>query len=377
MIIGCKGKENLQAGRLTEHLVDSTLLLQILNKASPASSEPVNPVQWYYENIVIIPVSVNNVLIFKAVLPIVSTLSWQLINFKTWPVPVNNRYVTLDLPESVLADTRDNRLVLHPVCSGSHPVVCVEQVFEKAEKYPCIFKLLKKSPDYSDKCNVIFNKFLTFKNNQALVRAPYNLTVPGELNSPRDALILKDTNEYILITKGVDITIRCHGQQTQVLSVKRGTYLFSLQYPCTAEADWELRSQFKFEFNLTIDEKINLNLPKVSFINRLNLNLSNTSMIKLDLLPNIPEVKMSIGDVSEMWRLPLSQPWSDWDRRWTMVFLVAVPVGIVAAVLFVRRRRRRCIRSKEITGPVAVPLRSMELEMVVPQMSRPSSETLE
>ena len=116
--------ENMEAGRLTENILPPDVLLQILSTVARDQARLVEPIQWYYENTMIIPIWMEPQLIYQARLPMVDAIPCHHISFNTWPVPHRQWKATLLLPPVVLRDTITGDLDVSPSCHGYRPRVC-------------------------------------------------------------------------------------------------------------------------------------------------------------------------------------------------------------------------------------------------------------
>ena len=65
-------RQHMEAGHLTEQLLSRTELLSILASSPNFDAQPVTPIEWYYENVIITPLWMSDQLVYKTVLPLIS-----------------------------------------------------------------------------------------------------------------------------------------------------------------------------------------------------------------------------------------------------------------------------------------------------------------
>ena len=76
-------KTHLEAGRLTETLLPPTTLKELLASVLFQTGRIVQPLQWYYEKSPVTPVWTDNVLIYRAKLPLMSPEQWHFVTITT------------------------------------------------------------------------------------------------------------------------------------------------------------------------------------------------------------------------------------------------------------------------------------------------------
>ena len=274
-------KESLELGRLSEHLLPPDVLAEILNTHRPTASEFISPIEWYYSEVRLTPMWSDQLLVFKADLPLVSKIPWSLVSFVSWPHPLGNRFASIDLPARVVRDTSSSLMVINPVCVGDRPKVCYTGSRRDVKSMPCVQSLLQLPPEYHDKCQLrIFSDL-----RDAI---PDVDSIPDSSPAVRrqDALVMRAINEYTLITNGTVLTLRCQGKSPVRRTVPPGVYILMLNYPCIiATNGWTLASTPVRAKNFTYSIKNTLMLPMNSFINNatyffsININRINVSQI--------------------------------------------------------------------------------------------------
>ena len=187
------------------------------------------------------------------------------LQFQVWPIPLGEHYIRLNLPTSLLHDTRHNTIMLERTCLGRDPLVCVASSVGSATQYPCVNSLLQHELKYDDKCYITVSHTPDVANN--VLKLARVKTVPGELVVPHlDWVYAIGFNEYILSTLGTELTLQCYGLPSQTVVLSANIYSFMLPYPCRrVSPQWELFSVFMRTHNMTLRTSFTFNLPDVSF----------------------------------------------------------------------------------------------------------------
>ena len=68
----------------------------MLNLNLPVSSEIISPHEWYYQNTFVQPLwTGDNIILFKATLPLVAVDAWRHLQFQVWPYFLENVILNL------------------------------------------------------------------------------------------------------------------------------------------------------------------------------------------------------------------------------------------------------------------------------------------
>lgn len=325
-------KANVEAGRLTENILPPMLLHQILQPASSRQAIQIKPYQWYYEHLSVIPMWTESSLVYKVRLPVVHVDNWHAVKFTTWPVPLGDTQAELKLPSHLLRNTRTGELDLSPKCIGARPLVCRRGLLTNAINYPCVSSLLANTPRYANEC------IITVSNR-----------IPIDVVHPRH------NNEYLLVTRGGTLRLRCANVAEQLYTAVSGVYLLHIPYPCTVKTEkWSLTATYERTLNLTLNPK----MPEINVkLNFNNIIKNNTAMITA-LAPLDPLKPFDISEISfEMMYRPL--PYGKTHNNtwfWYLFFLIFLPT-IATGLLLMRKFRRsafdrmfgKCIA--EVTPP--------------------------
>lgn len=324
-------RENLEMGKLTENLLPPSVLREILNSAELNGAYILDPIEWYYEHIVIIPLWLDNRLIYRTKLPVVSAQTWQYIQLYKWPAPVKDYELTLMVPDSVLRDTETGQLDISPTCYGERPRVCRRGLLNPANLYPCITRLLDKAPTYDPQCAVTLQHRFS-----------------------HDIVHHYDDDTYILQTGGTELTVRCSGQAEQRTVVAPGVYEINLRYPCSLHGNsWILTSVFQRTSNYTLEPIVTDFVFNISLTGMMDEILElNPAQFDLDALSPVDRRQIQVEDIF------LSRPGKSnkkmfvWHSFWS---LTSVGLAVAAAVY----GRRRYLQRKS-----AKPANEIELQVV-------------
>ena len=147
-------RKNLELGKVSESLLPPQVLCEILSPANSDQAYIIDPVEWYYEHIIITPIWLDDLLVYRTKLPVVSTEQWHYVQLWKWPAPIQDYQVTVLVPDVILRDTRTGQLDISLVCYGERPRICRKGLVNPARLYPCITRLLSESPGYDPQCLV-------------------------------------------------------------------------------------------------------------------------------------------------------------------------------------------------------------------------------
>ena len=140
----------LERGYLTEDVMDSAMLLGIVDQAAKAGHKTVSSLSWLYRFTAVEPVILaGNRLIYRFVLPILTSQSYLLFKAVSMPVPVPHfpMHVMINISPLIGTSQRTGLLFFPEVCRGSSPVVCRSGPMYKANVYQCARGLVFNQTD--------------------------------------------------------------------------------------------------------------------------------------------------------------------------------------------------------------------------------------
>ena len=210
-----KQRSSLESGYLTEHILPRQKLYRILRHTTAMSNNmnPASGVEWYYQYTLIEPIwSKNDELIYKAEIPLVSDTQYIHYVLNSWPVPVGNHTVQLDVNADIAFDTRDGGMFYPKTCVGHNPRVCATGPVYNTKAETCIRGIVTGHRTDRHVCNMIIRKTI---DKQSQIH---------EIS----------TNEFIIIFYTNDnVILRCYGSREKAIKVIKGTYKVKLKENCS------------------------------------------------------------------------------------------------------------------------------------------------
>ena len=338
-------RENLELGRLTENLLPPEVLREILLSAEGEQAFIIDPIEWYYEHVYIVPIWLDNRLIYRTRIPVVSAHAWHYIQIRQWATPVRDYQVTLSMPDVILWNTQTGQLSISPSSYGERPRICRQGLSNPPELHPCITRLLSESPAYDPHCLVILQR-----------------------RFQQDAVHYLGEDSYILQTGGTELTLRCTGQAEQKQLVKPGVYELSVVYPCTLQGDnWTLNSIFQRMSNVTLETEPVGQVPNVTLTDLPNYTLTlDPSQFQLEDLSPVDRRQIPVSNFIMPTPKILNKSRKHvWHSFWALI--LAVLAGIAVYV------RRHYIQRRSAKLPPEIELQTTEAAVTTVPASPPSS----
>ena len=179
-------------------------------------------------------------------------------------------------------------------------------------------------------CYIVIAKTAALANT-ALVMARFTAS-PSELNSPElstDLAFLSDFNMYTLITNGTELTMRCHGKASKIISITAGVYRFYIEYPCNLVAPkWTIYSSFVRTHIVSLKSSFAYKLPRQTFLDSVTNLTLNPADYQLPLLRDVDRQQISLGQL-----VPVTYSTkSIYNRWWWSVFGVLLIIVLFAVV---------------------------------------------
>ena len=315
-------KENLEIGRLTESLLPPEILSGILQTIKMEDVEAVSPISWYYRTLDVLPLIVNNSLVYKVNIPLVRTDPWRFMKIDVFPFPLATHYCMIQLPDSLLHNTGTDELVLSPECIGNNPIVCYSHVIRSASDYDCARSLILSNPSYSHSCYLKFSKSILHspkRFHNGLIQPSYDTSFISEI----------DVNKFILITRGITLLKRCLGTPTQSIHVPKGVFQINMKFPCSLSSKlWKIYGQAEHTTNFSLTTISNFKLPNISYMESFKVKNLSVHFENLNLPPlSLPELT-----IDDMMTVSLPKQPNDFNL-WFIMLIGVLP--ILFAIIYV------------------------------------------
>jgi hypothetical protein len=215
-------RSSLQQGILTQDILPLAVLREALDHGETDKDKRILPIRWYYQYVPIYPLSLDGgTLIYKATLPFIDTSEYLLFKLSTFPVPYNNSgdSVELEIDETNIGvDSLQGQVFVPHECQGRRPVVCHASVKFRQERMQCARGMVTGDLKQKEKCGV--------KLTRGSGETQVHQVAPGD---------------FVVITWGERIALRCLGQDATHRELPGGTYLVSVGDECSVDAkDWIL-----------------------------------------------------------------------------------------------------------------------------------------
>ena len=226
-------RSQLERGVLTESIMDSSLLLQIIEHTAKAGHKTVSDLHWLYRYTPIEPVILSGpTLVYRLSLPVLNERSYLKFDVNIMPIPVAESQMSLKinlLPVYGISTFSAN--LFYPTkCMGHAPVVCQSGPLFNANAHKCARGL-------------IFNQTSLISHCTFDVTKGANDTIIKPLN--RDL--------HLMTTWGEQIKIRCPGEVERALYLKSGTYKFMCRAPCVlAGRTFEVRCMETYHMGIRV-----------------------------------------------------------------------------------------------------------------------------
>ena len=279
-------KLTLEAERLTQDILSESDLSTILQRGVGRDTEPISPLQWYYQYCTVSPIWTNEFLAYRVLLPLVDRSSFTSYYLQAFPqfVPNSTTLTQLVVRNNYAEDVPTGNQVYPYGCLGHNPMVCKNNV-QLTQQRSCEKALIQGEKDYYSLCDVRLSK-------------SDELVLPQQVKH----------NEYVYSTQGETMSKRCVNQVPTEVIVKTGVYLISVEKDCVYESgQWRLFHIRQVEDRVTLTWQL-ISVPDVelhailrkqtelfqSHFSR-NKQLGHVQVIKLKPLP---EENYDVNDVS-------------------------------------------------------------------------------
>ena len=305
-------------------------LLAALRGVVQNSITVIEPIQWYYEYVTIEPIWDDEMLIYRAKLPLVKTTPYLYYRIDSWPLPYNTSgySIQVNTMKNVGLDTQRGWLFTPRDCVGHDPIVCRFGIQFKENYFKCEQGILSGDHMGRQYCEVTIKK----SDDQSII----------EEISP---------SEFVLVTWGEQVTRRCLKSIPTVSHLVAGVYLVKVEKKCSYSGrDWRIDPILELRGRLSIlSLQVNIEPLKIKEIidEKASINLFNdTSINKLNSLEPVIRRNLKRIDVSEMYT-PTYGTYN--DKNSDLFVVLSIVMGIIIGIIVVivsivpwRKNYNRC-----------------------------------
>ena len=309
-------RSQLERGVLTEGIMDSSLLLQIVEHTAKAGHKTVSDLHWLYRYTAIEPVILSGpTLVYRLSLPVLNQKSYLKFNVNVMPIPIPESSMSLKinlLPQYGISTFSAN--IFSPTkCIGHAPVVCQSGPLFNSNAHKCARGL-------------IFNQTKLIKHCTFDVTKGNNDTVITQLN--RDL--------HLMSTWGEQIKIRCPNEVERALVLKAGTYKFMCRAPCVlAGQTFEVRCMETFHMGIrvappTIRVKGTFNFSSILKAPQILRALPSLSIAPSGTIPNVEAglIQQSIALDEDHWKqLSKHASWISMLMTVALILVLVISLG--------------------------------------------------
>ena len=311
-------KASLEIGRLTEELLSPRQLTEALRGIEQDSVMMIDPIQWYYEYVMIEPIWDSDILIYRAKLPLINAITYLAYQFDSWPLPYNTSGYSVQIKtvKHVALDTQSGMIVEPKQCIGRNPVVCRFGIQYNENYFKCERSLLDGEHALRKECKIVIKKS---ESNSRL----YEI-VPGE---------------FILSTWGETVTKRCIKSVPIVVSLSAGVYAMNVSANCTYSGeDWIVHPIKEFSGRLSVlSLRVNIKPIKLTEIVKERGVIKLLNNTKFEHLP--PVVSRNLQPITGMNYDQIVNDNMNTDMIIIVslsIILIIVVVVIIAIILYKR-----------------------------------------
>lgn len=213
-------KLQLEAQRFTHDLLNPIELKHVLNRFSGENAVIISPLNWYYTYCAAEPIWTGQDLVYRVLLPLVRKDSIVKYNVHTFPVLKNDSHVTtqLNAVKEVAVDSMTGWVLRPYGCVGRKPEVCKSNIAVPSDK--------------SCELSVIFGRKSGYQYCAVTMASGVNY----------DQIIELFSGQYIILSSGRDMDVRCRRRVPRQKFIPKGVYLLRVEPNCFYETDkWTLK----------------------------------------------------------------------------------------------------------------------------------------
>ena len=314
-------RASLEMGHLTEYLLPRDKLMTILSHSSSMHMKTIDNVEWYYQHILVEPIwNGDSELIYRAEIPLISDTNYLLYFIKTWPVPVRNHTVELDINTEVAFNTKDGGMFYPHSCIGHNPTVCSTGPIYNSEKDQCARGIVTGRTQDRNVCNIVIRENI---NEGSKI---------FEIN----------VNEFILISSSTEETLilRCDSLRESSIKILKGTHVIKIREDCSLTGKgWLIQGTHKSLKRISVLSKQVLDLLPIEIEKRLQKMENFQDMGNLDFDKMGPMIKMPMDPIVLAKTKPFGKRESDIIRKIDIIiFATLVIFGLTVLIIYLKFR---------------------------------------
>lgn len=307
----------LEAGVLTEDLLPQALLQEILTKTRGSGYSPINPLEWYYQYVHVYPLwGEDNLLVFKAELPLVGPRTFQSYRLEAFPMPQKEGLVaTLRVTPYVAMDRDTGNFIIPKDCRGLQPRVCGPAPQRRGDAMACEYGIFSLDNTARQQCVLKVEKTLQM-----------------------DQVWLLSNNRLVLSTWGGPINIECIQGHTFQHELSSGVYVVNMTEHCKYSAPtWNFTYTPMNNIDIHIEGIPLPDIPPVDiphFINSSGWNLHD--LHHPDQLGDVKQ--FTLGTLTKMdWvDIPAYKP--NWVVGLIICLIILLLIAIICLILWCKRK---------------------------------------
>ena len=280
------------------------------------------PTTWYYEHIDVVPIwGDDDILIYRAKLPLVDNAEYLRYIINTWPVPVNESGYVMKLiaQQDVAIHTGNGDVFLPSKCQGKRPAVCRTGPIYSSSRMRCERGILNENDEDRSNCRI------------QVSRRPLETTVE-EL----------EAGHYVVQSSGGAYTLHCVGKRQIKDVLPLGVFIVQIPNDCELRgSDWTIRGEIRRFSQVTLRVK-RLRVKPISLIPDSNL---------VDNLPAIEKEPWTIlkdldtFDIATVSTDPMNWTHAVRHSSWiNALLIIAIIIALIVGLKYSIVHRRKVSR---------------------------------
>jgi hypothetical protein len=320
-------RASLELGRLTEELLPVAELITLLQKAASLHAQPVEPLEWYYQSVVVAPMwSDGHTMVYKAVLPLVDRVHYLRYTIKTWKIPYNSTGYSAQIltPKDMAIDTSRGTVFMPHSCIGIQPEVC--------RTGPQYDRRLERCP-----CGILIGEASLRRSCRIRIEHQDATTTLEEVQG----------GEYVLVTWGDACTLQCRNHLGIRVELAAGVYLLNVPQNCTVVGTgWTLTGILKRTVHTSVaarqvQDLVPFGLKQLIPEEHVAAHLPLTNLTRLPPVMVATVSELSVPPPVPMWNQGTTK--SSWETILLVIVTCVLPVALL--VWYLRSRGLSYVQS--------------------------------